>query len=178
MGLAALLATGCDGPSGGGDSETESETSGEMPVGWFEIGFGEDDFTAIEDGGELHVVWGSQGSAMFPMPLRAGEFSLAPDPSDFSDERTPAMELELDIEGVEPASCGKFKCIRNYPIPFEILPDGSYEFIYVRVIMPDDIDPMILDGRAADLKVVLEPHDSAPLEHHYRLTTRVDPPPF
>lgn len=179
IGLSGVLTAGCDDPPSGGDTDsaTDTATSGEAPVGWFEIGFGENDFSPVEDGGELHVVWGSQGSAMFPMPLRGGGFSLAPDPSDFSDERTPAMELELDIEGIEPASCGKFKCIRNYPIAFEVLSDGSYEFIYVRVIMPDDIDPMTLDGRAADLKVVLEPHDSPALELEYSLTVRVDPPP-
>src|SRR5687767_4989909 len=104
--MAALLLLGaCDSGAGNDDdSETDTEpgTTGEPAVGWFEVGWGEYEFNQLVDGGELHIVWGSQGAAMYPMPIRGGEFSLAPDPMDWTDERTPYLDFELDVEGIEP----------------------------------------------------------------------------
>lgn len=176
LGLTAmLLAAACDegGSSEGNDSGPEPEEA----VGWFSIGWGEYAFEDVVDGGELHIVWGSQGAAMYPMPVRGAEFYLAPDPKDYSDKRAPLLDLELDVEGIEPGLCGHFKCIYNYPITFDILPDGSYEFVYVRVIVSDGIDPSMLHGRAAHLRVQLDPHQSAPHEVEYDFTMNVDPPP-
>ncbi len=185
LGLAAmLLTTACDdggssegGSEGDDEGETSTETGGEPRVGWFEIGWGEYAFEEVVDGGELHIVWGSQGAAMYPMPVRGAEFYLAPNPKDYKDERAPILDLELDIEGIEPGLCGHFKCIYNYPITFDILPDGSYEFVYVRVIVSDGVDPATLHGRAAHLWVQLDPWESAPHEVEYDFTLNVDPPP-
>jgi hypothetical protein len=157
---------------------TQTETEDEPVVGWFDIGFGEQGFEPIEHGGEMHIVWGSQGAAMFPMPIRAGEFVLPDDPRDFTDERAPILELTVDIEGFNSGVGGHFKRIANYPIAFDILPDGTYEFIYVRVIVPDTIDPADLDGLPAHVWVQLDPWGSAPLTIEYDLVARVDPPPF
>lgn len=183
---AVLLFGACDREAEGeGSSETatgtETATTTETgvggPVGTFEIGWGEFAFEPVVDGGELHIVWGSQGAAMYPMPVRGSEFFLAPDPKDFTDERTPMLGLELDVDGIEPGLCGHFKCIYNYPITFDILPDGSYEFVYVRVIVSDGIDPSTLHGRAAHLWVELDPWDSDPHVVEYDFTMNVDPPP-
>ena len=175
----AVAVAACD-PGGGeeGEEDAMGETSADGRKGWFEIGWGEYDFAEVVDGGELNIVWGAQGSAMYPMPVRGGEFGLAPDPKDYSDDRAPILDLELDVEGTEDSLCGHFKCVANYPITFDILPDGSYEFIYVRVIVPDDVDPTTLQGRAAHLWVQLDPYDSEPHEVEYDFTLNVDPPPF
>jgi hypothetical protein len=179
LALTATLAAGCDDGESEGESGGTETGSEEEAVGWFEVGWGEFEFEQqLVDGGELHIVWGSQGAAMFPMPVRGAEFELAPDPKDWSDERTPILDFELDVEGTEPALCGHFKCINNYPIAFDILPDGSYEFIYVAVVVSDRIDPTTLHGRPAHLWVQLDPHRSAPHEAEFDLTVNVDPPPF
>lgn len=187
--MSALAATpGCEtGPPGAsesatesdtGDSQTDSETEGEPVVGWFDVGFGEFDFTPVEDGGEMRIVWGGQGAAMFPMPIRAGEFELPDDPGDYTDDKAPILDFTIDIDGYNDGVGGHFKRIANYPLAFDILPDGTYEFVYVRVIVPDDIDPSELEGKTAHLMVQLDPWGSAPLVQELDLTVRVDPPPF
>ena len=186
-GLALVLA-GCDEPPpGGGDdgssssdadgSESESE-SGDEEVGFLDVGFGETDFTPLEDGGELRVVWGAQGSALFPMPIRSGEITLPDDPRDYTDEAAPLLDVSLDIDGEEPGFCGHFKCVNNYPMSFDILEDGTYEFMYVRVIMPDGVDVESLNGKTAHLRVELDPVDSATLVREYDLTVVAEAPPF
>jgi hypothetical protein len=162
----------------GSVTESDGSTGDEEVIGWVDVGFGETTFAPIEDGGEMHIVWGSQGAAMFPMPIRGAEFTLPDDPADFTDERAPMMDLTVDIDGFNDGVGGHFKRIANYPVAFSVLGDGTYEFIYVRVIVPDTIDPMDLDGRPAHLWVQVDPYDSAPLVVEYDLTVRVDPPPF
>lgn len=161
------------------DDDTESsDESGEEVVGFLEVGFGETDFTPIEDGGELRVVWGAQGSAMFPMPIRAGGITVPDDPADYTDERAPILDVTLDIEGEEPGFCGHFKCVANYPMSFELLDDGTLQFMYVRVIMPDGVDVATLDGKTATLRVELEPFDSGTLAQEFELTVVSEPPPI
>lgn len=159
------------------DSGSSSETDDDV-VGFLEVGFGETDFTPIEDGGELRVVWGAQGSAMFPMPIRAGGITVPDDPSDYTDARAPILDVTLDIEGEEPGFCGHFKCVANYPMSFERLDDGTLEFMYIRVIMPDGVDVTTLDGKTATLRVELEPVDSGTLTEEFELTVVSEPPPF
>ncbi len=160
------------------DSTDESGESGEEVVGYLEVGFGETDFTPLEDGGELRVVWGAQGSAMFPMPIRAGGITVPDDPADYTDERAPILDVTLDIEGEEPGFCGHFKCVANYPMSFELLDNDTLQFMYVRVIMPDGVDVASLDGKVATLRVELDPVDSGTLVEEFELTVVAEPPPL
>lgn len=160
------------------DGTTESAGETEDPsTGWFEIGWGVDSFTPVVDGGEFMVVWGTQGSAMFPMPIRAGEFVLPDDPGDYTDPKAPLMDLELDIEGHNDGIGGHFKRIANYPLVFDILGDGTYEFLYVAIILPDDADPLELEGLPAHLHVQIRPYEAAPIERDFDLVVAVEPPP-
>ncbi len=184
--LCLLIPVGCDDAPAEDDAgtnptvgtESDDGSSGDEPtVGALEVGFGELQFEPLQDGGDLRFVWGAQGSAMFPMPVRGSEFTLPDDPRDYTDERAPLLDVELDVDGTEPGYCGHFKCVSNYPLSFEILEDGTYEFLYVRVIVPDGIDPRDIEGRAAHLRVELSPYDSAPLVQEFDLTVVVDAPP-
>jgi len=142
---------------------TETPTTGEPVVGWFDVGWGDLQWHPLEDGGTLKVVWGGQGAAMFPLPIRGAEFVLPDPPDDYTSELAPILDLQLDIEGHNDGVGGHFKRIANYPITFAVLPDGSYEYIYLAVLLPDEIDPAILDGLPAHLSVQLRPYGSAPL---------------
>ncbi len=193
--LAVLATTGCpaedDPMSSDGGSETESATTAVdatdtdtppsttdgPPTGTVELGWGIDSFTPLQDGGEFRVVWGTQGAAMFPMPVRASGITLPDDPSDFLDPRAPKMNLELDIEGHNDGFGGHFKRIANYAMTFEVLDDGTYEFLYVAILIPDDKDPLELAGLPAHLWVEVTPYDSPPIVVEYDLTVVVDDPP-
>jgi hypothetical protein len=112
---------------------------------------------------------------MFPMPLRGGNFELPDPPANYLDDKAPILSLELDIEGYNIASGGHFKRIANYPVAFDVLEDGTYEFIYVVIIVPDSIDPSELHGRPARLHVELQPYDRPALvEERSSLTVAVD----
>ena len=156
--------------SGSSGSDTTESSSGQEPVvGWFELGFGDTAFTPLHDGDALPVVWGGQGAAMFPLPVRGAEFVLPDPPSDYTSELAPLFDFELDIEGYNDGPGGHFKRAANYPITFEVLPDGSYEFLYVAVLLPDELDPGVLEGLPAHLWARLRPHGSAPFEVEYDL---------
>lgn len=148
-----------------GSGSSDGSSSGEpATVGWFELGFGETAFAPLRDGDPLQVVWGGQGAAMFPLPLRGGEFVLPDPPSDYTSELAPLFDLDIDIEGYNDGPGNHFKHLANYPITFEILPDGTYEYIYVAVLLPDHIDPVALDGLPAHFSGRLRPYGSAPFE--------------
>ena len=188
LGASLLFTPACEDPPASGTSETsdtmDSEdtgadtSTGDDVVGFLEVGFGETDFTPIEDGGELRVVWGAQGAAMFPMPIRAGGITVPDDPRDYTDPLAPLLDVTLDIEGEEPGYCGHFKCVSNYPMSFDVRQDGTLEFLYIRVIMPDGVDVQSLDGKAARLEVELSPYDSGSLVQTFDLTVVAEPPPF
>jgi len=187
LALGCALLSGCDEPPPG-DSDTSEETgddtgedsgeSGEEVVGFLDVGFGETDFTPIVDGGELRVVWGAQGSAMIPLPIRAGGITVPDDPRDYTDERAPLLDVTLDVDGEDAGFCGHFKCVSNYPMSFDVLSDGTYEFMYVRMIMPDGVDVQSLDGKTATLRVELSPIDSGTLIEEFELTLLAEPPPI
>ena len=166
-------------PGDGSESDSaESESGTPADPGWFEVGWGVDSFTPIVDGDEFTIVTGTQGASMFPMPIRGGEFVLPDDPSDYLDERAPMMDLELDIEGFNDGFGGHFKRIANYPLVFEILPDGTYEFLYVAIILPDGQDAFELEGLPAHLRVQIRPYESDPIVRELDLVVAVEPPPL
>ena len=154
--------SGSDPSTTRGPSTTDDTSTGDPVVGWFDFGWGTEWHT-LDDGGVLKVVWGGQGAAMFPMPLRGGEFVLPDPPDDYTSELAPILDLQLDIDGHNDGVGGHFKRIANYPITFEIQPDGSYEYLYLAVLLPDEVDPAILDGLPGHVAVQLRPYGSAPL---------------
>ena len=103
--LLVLLTTACDPSSpfyGGFPDEGGNSGSGGVPPdpdAWIAMGQGEEGWFPVEDGDELLMVLGGQGLLMFPMPLRGSGFTLADDPSDYTDPATPLFDMYLDIEG-------------------------------------------------------------------------------
>jgi len=183
--LAVALAPGCGATASmeSGSEETSSTDTGTdttasetglLEVGWFELGWGAESFAPLPDGSDLTIVYGCQGAAMFPLPVHGGEFTLPADPTDYSDPDAPLLDIDLDIEGHNDGVGGRFKHIANYPIGFDILPDGTYEFVYVAVIVPDGKDPLELVGLPAHLWARMRPSDSAPLELELDLVVALD----
>lgn len=168
LALAAQLgalscALGCD-PSHPHWGDEEGDGDGEAGDGdgdgWFALGQGEVEFTQVEAGDELLMVLGGQGLLMFPMPIHGGGFVLPDDPSDYTDPKVPVLDMHLDIEGFNNGFGGHFARIANYPIPFEVLDDGTYEFIYVTIFVPDELaNPCDIDEQPGHLHAELETAD-------------------
>ena len=165
------LATGCPGPSATEESSDSADASG-GDEGWFEIGWGVTEFNDLENGADLEVVWGSQGAAMFPLPLRGGGFVLPDDPTDYESPMAPKLDLHIDIPGHNNDIGDHFRYLANYPIVFEVMPDGSYEFLYVAVLLPDGLDPTTLEGLPAHLWTRLRPYESDEIEIELDLVVR------
>ena len=165
---------------GGLDFDEEGEPTGgsgtPAPGAWIAMGQGETGWFPVEDGDELLMVLGGQGLLMFPMPLRGSGFSLADDPSDYTDPRTPIFHMYLDIPGFELDFGGHFKRLANYPVPFEILPDGTYEFVYITLFVPDDLlDPCDIDGLPGELHAELDVVDGYTLTWDRSVVMAVPP---
>jgi hypothetical protein len=168
---AVLGATACDpsDPKWGDDTSGTAGTVGDgdddpNSDAWLKLGQGELEFDEIQDGDELLMVLGGQGLLMFPIPLHAGEFTLPDDPGNYLDPKVPVLDLHLDIEGFNIGFGGHFARIANYPIPFEVLDDGTYEFIYVTIFVPDELEnPCDIDELPGQLHVELETADGETL---------------
>ncbi len=158
------------------DAASSESTAGPGVVGTFEVGWGDTEFNALADGDTLQVVWGGQGAAMFPLPLRGSEFVLPDPPDDYTSKQAPLFDLEIDIEGYNNDVGGHFRRLANYPITFTVLPDGTYEFVYVAVLLPDEIDPPVLNGMPAHLWARLRPYGSAALEVEFDLVVAAAAP--
>jgi hypothetical protein len=161
--LVTLLgATGCDpsnpkwgGSGGDGDGDGNPNSNA-----WLKLGQGEFEYTELNEGDELIMVLGGQGLLMFPIPLHAGEFTLPSDPSNYTDPDVPILDMHLDIEGFNFGFGDHFARLANYPIPFEVLDDGTYEFIYVTIFVPDELEnPCDIDELPGQLHAELETAD-------------------
>ncbi len=151
------------GPTTHEPESTSASDTGD-PIGSFEIGWGQDDFTPIADGDEFPIVVGGQGAQMFPMPLRGAEFFLPGNPTSWMDETGPLVDFEMDIEGWNNGPGGHFKRIANYTLDWVVLADGTYQSSFLAVIVPDGIDASEIEGETAHLWVRLRPHDQPALE--------------
>jgi len=176
--LPLVLPACTDGSSGDGDTgsmvsstdDTSASESTGASAGTIALGSGQEEFHPLEEGGDLEVVFGSQGSAMFPIIIRGSEFPLPEDTTDWMHEEAPTIELWLDIEGHNDGFGGHFKRIDNYPLGFESVGDGTYDSTFVAVLLPDDKQPEDLEGLPATLWVELTPFESAPINAEVNLT--------
>jgi hypothetical protein len=158
-GLLSLAACDPSRPIYGGEAEGDGDGDEGTPDpdAWIAMGQGEEGWYPVENGDELLMVLGGQGLLMFPMPLRGKGFTLADDPSDYTHPDTPIFDMHLDIEGFDLDFGGHFKRLSNYPVPFKILPDGTYEFVYITLFVPDELtDPCDIDGLPGQLHAELD----------------------
>jgi hypothetical protein len=158
---------GDDTPDSGDDTP---ESTGEPNPAWIEIGWGQDEYRRLAAGDAFEIVWGTQGSAMFPIIVRGGGFQLPPDPLDWQHANAPIAELWLDIEGHNDGFGGHYKRIANYQMGFEILEDGTYESTFIAIILPDGSDPEAIEGLPATLWFEIDPADTAPVAVQLDLT--------
>ena len=171
--LAAMFTLACE-PVGPGEDEGNDETpSGD---GWFLMGQGESGWNEVDEGDELLMVLGGQGLLMFPMPIRGQGFTLPDDPSDWTDPDIPILDIHLDIEGFNIGFGGHFSRIANYPVPFTILDDGTFEFVYITIFVPDELtDPCAIDGLPGDIHAELETADGETLTWDRSVVIAVPP---
>jgi len=166
LALSTLLA--CD-PSrpiyGGGGGDGDGDNPNPNPNAWFLMGQGESGWEEVEDGDALRMVLGGQGLLMFPMPIRARGFTLPDNPQNYTDPKIPKLNIHLDIEGFNIGFGGHFSRIANYPVPFTILDDGTYEFIYITIFVPDALaDPCDIDGLPGSFGATLRTADGDELK--------------
>jgi hypothetical protein len=153
--LLALTTLACD-------KQPPNDEGPEPPDGaWFLMGQGEtSDWNEVEEGEQLLMVLGGQGLLMFPMPIRGKGFTLPDDPEDWTDPDIPVLDIHLDIEGFNFGFGDHFARIANYPIPFQVLPDGTYEFVYVTIFVPDELqNPCDIDGLPGEFYAELDTAD-------------------
>lgn len=154
-------------------SAATCEPPAEQSDAVFEIGqaifdpedpFAEPSWAPLADGDTIEMVRGGQGLLMFAVGLRGANFVIAEDPTDFADPMMPQVDMWMDIDGYNIGYAGHFARIYNYPIPFRPLDgaDGIVEFLYVAVIVPDEIsEPIVLDGQPGHIWIELFPYEEA-----------------
>jgi hypothetical protein len=158
-----------DGDDGPGDD-------GSNPNIWILMGQGESGWNEIKDGDSLLMVMGGQGLLMFPMPIRGRGFTLPDNPLDWTDPKIPLLDIHLDIEGFNIGFGGHFSRIANYPVPFVILEDGTYEFIYITIFVPDELkNPCDIDGLPGEFHAELDTADGYTLVWDRSVVIEVPP---
>ncbi|MEZ4380079.1 MAG: hypothetical protein R3A79_01935 [Nannocystaceae bacterium] len=128
--------------------------------------FAEPTWAPLSAGDTIEMVRGGQGLLMFAIGLRGANFVIAENPTQFDDPMMPQVDMWMDIDGYNIGYGGHFARIYNYPIPFRPLDgaDGIVEFLYVAVIVPDEIsEPVVLDGQPGHLWIQLFPYEEAPI---------------
>jgi hypothetical protein len=170
----------CTGSEGGGDDSADSGDSGGDDVGCsgatpcdasVEIGQGYSSFAPL--GGAdapWQLVLGGQGLYMFPMTLQLSGFDMPADPGDWGDPKLPQLAVTFDVPGHPGAVGGHFVRIANYPLASVDLGDGTFEVVYVPLIIPDAdaMDPLGLHEAPGTLEVEIRGWDGE------RVVERID----
>ncbi|MCB9568369.1 MAG: hypothetical protein H6710_14355 [Myxococcales bacterium] len=129
----------------------------------------------LQDGDPLEMVLGGQGLLMFPIALRGANFEIAADPTDFDDPKMPRVDMWMDIEGYNTGVADHFTRLYNYPISFKPLTDEVVEFLYIALIVPDEIsDPYVLDGLPGHIWIELQPYQKSPIVRELDVEIVVD----
>lgn len=157
----ASASTTTSQPTTAGTADTADT---EAPVGWFQVGWGQEGFVPLADGDAFPIVLGGQGAQMFPMPFQGGEWFLPENPTSWMNEDGPLVDMEMDIEGWNDGPGGHFKRIANYTLDWTVLPDGTYQSSFLPIIVPDGVAPEDIEGEPAHLWVRLRPHEQPALE--------------
>ncbi len=181
IGLLALPACDEPPPNVAGDGDGDSDA-------WFEIAQGDDPSEAwvpLEDGDPLFLETGGQGLIMFALPVRAGGFPLPDDPKDYGDPTLPKAEVLMDLDDAQynTGIGGHFFRLVNYPLTFDVLEDGTYEFYWITVFPPDEFldDVDQLHGLEGTIDITVTPHGMDAMTQRYDVVidsmSRIDDPP-
>ena len=133
------LLVACASPGGG---STETEGSQYQPGdAWAEPGWGKELFHPISAGDDYPIILGGQGAYMFTLTLHAGGFALPAEGVSPSDPSWPHIDASVDIEGwtgeLDPR--GHFSSVEHIPVEFRELEDGSYEYIRLALLLPENL---------------------------------------
>lgn len=128
-------------------------------------------FGPLRPGDPLEMVRGGQGLLMFPIALRGARFEYAADPLDYDDPKMPQVDLWMDVDGFNIGFAGHFARVYNYPIPFKPAEAGVVQFLYIAIIVPDEItEPQALDGKLGHLWIEFQPYEEAPIVREMDVT--------
>lgn len=151
-----------------GDTDAGNELE-ELPI-WFEAMAGWDwdaQWEPLEDGGPLYLELGPQGLLMFSLSIHAGGFPLPERPKDPDNPRLPLADIRIDTG--DPALdviYGHFFQALDYPLTFDVEPDGeTYSYYWITVFPPDEIlaDVSVMHGVEGTVEVTLRPDGVVPL---------------
>lgn len=190
LGFVSACTSGSDDAGGSGESGdtggTEDGCTGAMPCdASVVIGQGYTGFEPL--GGEeapWQLVLGGQGLYMFPMTLQLSGFDMPPDPSDWGDPKLPQLAVTFDVPGHPGAVGGHFVRIANYPLASVDLGDGTFEVVFVPLIIPDAdaMDPMGLHEAPGTIEVEVRGWDGERVVETLDVVLTADPieqqPPF
>jgi len=156
------------------DTDTDTDTDTAADGRWFELGYGEDEFAPLAPGDTVQLVRGGQGLLMFPTPVRGGGFRLPSDPRDYRSPEIPLLDVVISVEGLDEGFGGSFYRLANYPLILDVLPDGTYSFVYVALIVSDVVadlqsaglidDVYDLEGRTMTIDARIRPYEEAAIE--------------
>ncbi len=162
-----------EGTATTGEAEGTSAGSGPGEQAWLEVGWGTTDFNAFE--GTLPIVLGSQGSYMFSMPMRGGDFYIPPEPS-FNNPEMPRLDAWVDVPGYTEDD-GHLLSLENYVVLF--FPSLHEPSILVSpavwLVLPDGVTPEELAGLPAVLHASVHDAEGRHLEDEHELVIG-DPP--
>lgn len=160
--------------SSGGDADAGNDTGDdgeleELPI-WFELMAGYDwdaEWEPLEDGGPLYLEIGPQGLLMFSLSVHAGGFPLPEDPKDPENPELPKADITIDTGDPDlDRIYGHFFQALDYPLIFDVEPDGeTYSYYWITVFPPDETlgDLSVLHGVEGTVDVTLRPHGVVPL---------------
>ncbi len=142
---------------------------GEPVDPYFELGQGEAVWQGLSGSSRLKLVLGGQGAYMFPIAVRGGGFVLPDNPTQFNHPDAPRIDITIEIEGYANNS-GFFARVTDFPIPFTVKDDDSYEYFYIAVIAPDALfDPNEIHNLPVRIEATLTPAEGDEMIQTYEM---------